>query len=185
MYKGYGELDLGISLKDGEKAFYDRSRSRARSIFQQILNNKKARKKVLEKCLEERGLQLGCQQQALTMLNQWYLEAVDSGVDEAGELTTTSYSIGLDVGLHLGDCIRSRAPNIRWDLCDGPPDGVDYQMPVLRGFSKASYEYFVVSPIRQVWALGRRRIIRKSKGKEHDFGKGRFLKIVESALKWA
>lgn len=59
------------------------------------------------------------------------------------ELTRESYSIGIDVGLYIAECIRSRCPRTVWGVELRSKSYIYYNKPVLSGFTHR-HEY---SPI--------------------------------------
>lgn len=46
-------------------------------------------------------------------------------------LTPRSYSIAVDTGVYVGECIRSRAPIFGWTIGSGPQSYVNYNQPIL------------------------------------------------------
>jgi hypothetical protein len=58
---------------------------------------------------------------------------------EDWELSSTSFSIAIDIGMYMAESLRWAVPALKWKLITTPTNDISFHQPVLAGASKAAF----------------------------------------------
>lgn len=202
----YEKINLGIPLESNpERWFANLSQGKASALFDELMAVKEERKEKLKELVSP--LELSCEKNSLDALNEWFLEHLEADSGNPKKMTSVWYSIGFDIGLFLGDCLIDSTDKLRWEL--NKRERFDGQhLPVLGGFDSSKCRDYYYNIVGNVWSVGDRRLVivnhdqiydglskvakrlhertvAKWKGKEHEFGKGAFLRFRNHVLERA
>lgn len=149
------------------KRLQEVDRPTAKRYFDDLMAARPARREQLERLLARNGVEIGMDSTGLQRLDDWYRSNVAGDASQADRLAARWYAVGLDIGLYLGDAIRSRLPSVEWRLFTRSARDLSYQRPVLMGFPDVKNKHYNVDPELLVGIHGLRIVV--GEYEPHDY----------------
>jgi hypothetical protein len=110
-------------------------RAEAIAAYKHLMAGKPHRLESLRGLLATDGVELASDDVSIQRINDWFRARVEEDPEHRGYLLPKWYSVVNDLGLFLGDVMIERNPQLRWEFYRGAPSDIDYQNPVIMGFS--------------------------------------------------
>ena len=136
-FTGYPIFDSGL-VATGPP--YEWPRSDAEKDFDYFVANLDERIALLNRLTTQNdGPKLDFTDDSIAALNEWFVDRAEPDPDQEnwpGGLTAEWYSAVGDMRAYLGETLRRRRPNLRWQLWTRSKKDVAYQVPVIAGFTK-------------------------------------------------
>jgi hypothetical protein len=129
-------------------------RREARAVHTRLMDQKNARIEELRALLRRNGLELGTSDPAIQDLNDWFQQEVEGEPADPGAMKHPWYGVATDIGLHLGDIMIARVPDLHWEFFTGGKKDISYQRTVIMGFSWIPNPKYNVDPQRLVVTYG-------------------------------
>lgn len=140
-WTNYEIYDPGLDL-----AREDASRQDAEAAFKKLMEEKEARIRMLIELTAQNGASVDASDAGVARLERWFRENLQEG-DEPGRLEPRWYSVVNDTALFLGDVIINRTDNLSWEFSvRGGASSVQYQRPVIYGFTRSEDPHLAVDP---------------------------------------
>jgi hypothetical protein len=156
-FTGYDIVDSGV-LTSGPP--YEWARSDAEKKFDYFVANADMRIAMLNRLTTHNdGPHLDFTDESVAALNEWFVDRAEPDPDQQtwpGGLTAEWYSVVNDIKTYLGEILRRRKPNLQWKLWTRSKNDVDYQVPVIVGFTNVPNKAYHVDYGRIVAMLGMR-----------------------------
>lgn len=169
------------------------SPAQARRSFEKIMTQRHDRITMLGNLVQANGYPFGSEDSQLQAVNDFFRLNVEAGDGLQGYPAPEWGSVAYDIGLHLGEVLINRFPNLRWEL-DTTKRSTSVNQPVLVGFSKAhprfnlpvfdrfiSYGYQVLREVSERAALD----VTGSQVRSAPIDKSLLLRLVETATQYA
>ncbi|GAA2445430.1 hypothetical protein [Agromyces soli] len=117
------------------------SRAEARRAYNAFLESRAARVQMLGELVGRDGVTLGGSDAEVQALNDWFLSNLEPDLERSGEPMVVWYSIAHDIGIHLGEVMIARHPNLRWEFFTWGKKSRHFQRPVIMGFRTEDPKY--------------------------------------------
>lgn len=117
---------------------HEMDRKRASECFAHLMASKSERAEMLGALLASNGVDLGVDDEALQLLNDWFRQNVRGSHDSQDRLESMWYAVVNDISLHLGDVMVARCPGLRWEMFIKGRRDASHQRHVIVGFSRVA-----------------------------------------------
>ncbi len=111
------------------------ARAEARANFEALMAQKAQRIQMLSDLLALNGIALTKDEAGVQELNDFFCDNVSEDPDRPRAVLPEWLSVCFDVALFLGDLLIERHPQLRWDLHVWGKSNINYQHPVIVGFT--------------------------------------------------
>ena len=130
MFENYQVFDPGV-----DRPLAEVSRQEARRHFKHHLASLSERIEELAKLVGAAGIDLDFSDRSLAELDEWFPRAVlAAGVEESWP-APEAFSVCNDIGMYLGELVTKRSPELEWRMEAGGKRGINYQRPVIMGYT--------------------------------------------------
>lgn len=129
-------------------------RREARSAFNKLMREKGVRINMLRDLLRRNGVELGSSDSSLQDLNDWFLAEVRADPKDPDSMRFPWYGVATDIGLHIGEVMIDRVPELRWEFFTGGKKDIAYQRAVIIGFSGVPNPKYNIDSQRLVVTYG-------------------------------
>lgn len=154
-FTGYEIYDSGVETSGPPEQW---RRSDAEKSFHYFVDNLDKRIAMLNWLTTRNdGPKLDFTDESVAALNEWFVDRAEPNPDQEnwpGGLTAEWYSVVADTKAYLGEILRKRKPHLRWELCTRSKKDVDYQKPVIAGFTNVPNKSYHIDYGRIVAVLG-------------------------------
>jgi hypothetical protein len=134
-------------------------RREARGAFNKLMAEKEERINALRDLLRRNGVELGSSDSSLQDLNDWFHAEVRADPEDPDSMRFPWYGVATDIGLHIGEVMVDRVPELRWEFFTGGKKDIAYQRAVIMGFSWVPNTKYNVDPQRLVVTYGSRIVV--------------------------
>ena len=140
----------------------------ARAAFDRLMEAKEERIEALRQLLERNGIVLGSTDAPVQDVNDWFRREVEPDSQKPGRMALDWYPVVNDLGLFLGEVMIERRPELHWAFYSWGKTDVNYQRPVIMGFTDTVIPKYTVDPARLVATYGHR-IVAGNEVEDHAF----------------
>ena len=161
-----------------DKPCYLAARKEARAAYNWFIESIPERIKGLKDFVKECGYPVLEGRDFLPVLNDFYF-GVCSEIAGHEKLGPMELSLAMDINMYIGDLLVQKFDNLHWAFHTFGKSNIDYQSPVIMGFSKVKYKKYSREFFGVIAGYGIR--ILEGRPKEDDL----FFKLYDSSAKFA